>query len=100
MGVCSVMLLTHEQVEERIALYVSLREAMAEYAWLSSAMPENCPTDLALSSAELDEGVSARVVFVLRRAWTALRSATLADGLKKVKDAEEAVAKFETGLDV
>lgn len=93
-------LLTQEQIAERIALYQALSDAIAKLAALSAALPEEAPTDLAVSwyerVAETSDAPD-RVTFVVSRAWGALRKATLADAEKELADAEAAVLKFEAG---
>lgn len=97
------------QLDERIALYQTYRDAVAKLDGLIASLPEECPKDLRVAwgfqdgASEADEIEFAprqRTRFVVKRAWPALRKAVIADAEKELADAEAAVLKFERGEEV
>lgn len=108
--------LNAQQLDERIALYKTYRDAVAKLDGLIASLPEAAPEQLvvtwgvdlrrggALTQSETDAEVAfaprARVRFVTQRAWPALRKAVIADAEKELADAEQAVLAFERGEDV
>lgn len=91
-------LLSKEQIDERIALYQKLNDALKHFADLDAALPMEAPRDMLLT--QLPGYVSARCASVVRRAWPGLRKAVMADAEKELADAEALVLAFEAGEEV
>lgn len=92
--------LSKEQIAERIALYERYNDAITKMAQVEAEMPEACPEDFVVASDAMSYNALNRTLFVVKRAWPALRSAVLADAKKELDDAEAAVLKFERGEEV